>query len=283
MPNAFVPDEPTGTPDFVTKSRAHRQRVLDAIPPSLRLSATIIDNLPLDVTGVPKSCGLLTSDEFAMTEMDATAVRDAVASRSVTAVRAVTAFAKRAAVAHQLVNCEKAAITTRAPNTDDSGLTDFFMEAAIEQAKKLDEHMEKTGKPVGPLHGVPVSIKASAFPACVSYQPLTSSSVTCLSPERGRHDPSCATLPSPSRTRPPWLSCGASAPSSTARQTARSPVSPSRPTASTVERWDVFQHEYSLLMVRQLSPYNRSLSPGGSSGGESALIALKGSCLGLGS
>jgi amidase len=33
---------------------------------------------------------------------------------------------------------------------------------------------------------------------------------------------------------------------------------------------------------RTLNPYNTDLTPGGSSGGESALIALKGSCLGVG-
>jgi len=31
-----------------------------------------------------------------------------------------------------------------------------------------------------------------------------------------------------------------------------------------------------------ISPYNRDLSPGGSSGGEGALIGLRGSCLGIG-
>lgn len=106
MPSTFVPDEPTGTPEFITNSRAHRQRVSDAIPPRLRLPSTIIDNLPLDVTEIPRSCGLLTTGEIDITDMDATAVRDAVASRSVTAVQAVTAFAKRAAIAHQLVNCK---------------------------------------------------------------------------------------------------------------------------------------------------------------------------------
>lgn len=33
---------------------------------------------------------------------------------------------------------------------------------------------------------------------------------------------------------------------------------------------------------RTLNPYNRSLTPGGSSGGEGALIAMKGSPLGVG-
>ena len=33
------------------------------------------------------------------------------------------------------------------------------MDEAIERAKSLDEYLEKNGKPFGPLHGVPVSIK----------------------------------------------------------------------------------------------------------------------------
>ncbi|OJA16947.1 hypothetical protein AZE42_11082 [Rhizopogon vesiculosus] len=33
---------------------------------------------------------------------------------------------------------------------------------------------------------------------------------------------------------------------------------------------------------RVLNPYNTNLTPGGSSGGESALVAMKGSCMGLG-
>lgn len=32
----------------------------------------------------------------------------------------------------------------------------------------------------------------------------------------------------------------------------------------------------------QLNPHNLNLSPGGSSGGEAALLALKGSCMGIG-
>jgi amidase len=35
-----------------------------------------------------------------------------------------------------------------------------FIEAAKE-AEKLDEHLKKTGQVVGPLHGVPISLKAS--------------------------------------------------------------------------------------------------------------------------
>jgi amidase len=36
---------------------------------------------------------------------------------------------------------------------------EFFPEMALARAKELDEHLEKIGKPVGPLHGLPISLK----------------------------------------------------------------------------------------------------------------------------
>jgi amidase len=38
-------------------------------------------------------------------------------------------------------------------------LHEIFFEDAIEQAAKLDQHLEETGEFVGPMHGVPVSLK----------------------------------------------------------------------------------------------------------------------------
>jgi amidase len=38
-------------------------------------------------------------------------------------------------------------------------LTEIFVEKALARAKDLDEHLAKTGTPVGPLHGLPVSLK----------------------------------------------------------------------------------------------------------------------------
>jgi Asp-tRNA(Asn)/Glu-tRNA(Gln) amidotransferase A subunit family amidase len=42
-------------------------------------------------------------------------------------------------------------------------LTDYSHEEALESAKAFDEIFAKTGKPVRPLHGLPVSIKVE-FP-----------------------------------------------------------------------------------------------------------------------
>jgi amidase len=30
---------------------------------------------------------------------------------------------------------------------------------ALERAKELDDYLQKNGKPVGPLHGLPISLK----------------------------------------------------------------------------------------------------------------------------
>jgi len=38
-------------------------------------------------------------------------------------------------------------------------LTDTFFDEAIASAKALDDHLERTGKVVGPLHGLPISLK----------------------------------------------------------------------------------------------------------------------------
>lgn len=54
-----------------------------------------------------------------------------------------TAFCKRAAISQQLTKC----------------LTEIFFDRALAKAQELDEYLERTGKTLGSLHGLPVSIK----------------------------------------------------------------------------------------------------------------------------
>jgi Asp-tRNA(Asn)/Glu-tRNA(Gln) amidotransferase A subunit family amidase len=42
-----------------------------------------------------------------------------------------------------------------------SRLTEINFEAAVAQAARLDAHLESTGQVVGPLHGIPISVKVS--------------------------------------------------------------------------------------------------------------------------
>lgn len=38
-------------------------------------------------------------------------------------------------------------------------MTEVMFDEALAEAKALDEELKRTGKPVGPLHGLPMSIK----------------------------------------------------------------------------------------------------------------------------
>ncbi len=102
--------------------------------------------LPLDISHIVEQSKLLDRTELEIIALDATGIRDDIASRKFTSGVVTTAFAKAAAVVHQATNC----------------LVDFFPEEAMERARWLDGEMERTGKPVGPLHGVPVSVKGKS-------------------------------------------------------------------------------------------------------------------------
>lgn len=74
---------------------------------------------------------------------DATALLAKIHSKEWSAFEVTVAYCKRAAIAQQLVNC----------------LMDIDFEGGMQRAKELDEHLALTGKVVGPLHGLPVSLK----------------------------------------------------------------------------------------------------------------------------
>ncbi|CAM9023371.1 unnamed protein product [Wickerhamomyces anomalus] len=64
-------------------------------------------------------------------------------SGKLSALEIAKAFTHRAALTHQITNC----------------CTEVFFEQAYEQAEKLDNYLSKTGKLIGPFHGIPISLK----------------------------------------------------------------------------------------------------------------------------
>ncbi|CAG8947673.1 unnamed protein product [Penicillium salamii] len=99
--------------------------------------------LPQNVIGVPRSSGLMSSWELGLTEnYDATALVSMLKERQVSARELLAAFRKRATIAQQCTNC----------------LTELLPQA-VEDAKACDEYLARTGKTMGPLHGLPVSVK----------------------------------------------------------------------------------------------------------------------------
>ncbi|OJJ46392.1 hypothetical protein ASPZODRAFT_132487 [Penicilliopsis zonata CBS 506.65] len=106
-----------------------------------------VDQLPaadqLNVEDFPRKSGLFSAEELRITEMSASALLAEMGAGKLTAEEVVVAFLKRAVLGHQLLNFA----------------TEFMAERAISRAKQLDEHYKQTGKLVGPLHGVPISVK----------------------------------------------------------------------------------------------------------------------------
>ncbi|KAL9091934.1 MAG: hypothetical protein Q9165_004686 [Trypethelium subeluteriae] len=127
------------------KALAQRKRAQQAsrIPSEWRLTSTPSFTNSNDVI---HTCGILSPQEISITSIkDARMLRDKMISKELSSLDVTTAFCKRAAVAQQLIGC----------------CTEMFFERALRRARQLDEILERTGKPAGPLHGVPVSIKDS--------------------------------------------------------------------------------------------------------------------------
>lgn len=222
-----------------------RRSILGAIPAKWRLQNPIpqADELR-DVTGAYIQ-QFLTPQEIEITETDAAGITEQTTSGSWTAVEVAEAFCHRAALAHQLVNC----------------LHEVFFDAAIEDAKRLDAYFAEHKKPIGPLHGLPISLKDQFH---VKGVETTMGYVGWIGTFQGKKDdPRRATFESELvkelRNLGAVLYCKTSVPATLmAGETVNNIIS---------YTWN---------------PKNRLLSSGGSSGGEGALIALKGSPGGFG-
>ncbi|KAI8933813.1 hypothetical protein NX059_009516 [Plenodomus lindquistii] len=115
-----------------------RARIAKSIPQEW------IKELPNDqLFDYPKKSGLLSQQELEWTESTATSLVSQLSKGQLKSVEVTLAFCKRAALAQQLTNC----------------IHEFFPEAALAQAKELDAYYEKHQSPVGPLHGLPISLK----------------------------------------------------------------------------------------------------------------------------
>jgi amidase len=232
--------QPVPVPKGTAEHEAARESILRdfaaSIPDDLRLlSQDDLDATPKNVLSAPRQCGLLSPEELAITEdYDATALAEAIAARQLTAVQVATAFAKRALIAHQLTSC----------------LSEWFLEEALERAAALDAHLAATGQTVGPLHGVPVSIKGH-IPMAGHW-----SDGGFLS-TRKRDDEDCQMVRI-LRDAGVVFYCKTNQPQA------------------------IMHLESTSYLGRVLNPYNTGLSAGGSTGGEAALVALRGSVLGVG-
>ena len=126
-----------------TIAQKHRDAVNSAIPLRWKLPEYIINKYSVKAIDFPVIEGYLTRKELEITELSATDLVKKLANGKLKAFDVTEAFCHRAAIAHQLVNC----------------CIDIFFDEALIMAKELDAYYAKYKKPVGPLHGLPISLK----------------------------------------------------------------------------------------------------------------------------
>ncbi|KAK1149674.1 hypothetical protein N8T08_005227 [Aspergillus melleus] len=222
------------------KAEIKRLAAASKIPSDWRLPDSTLSALTTDsnVLDIPRASGLLSPRELEITDTtDATLLLSNLAAREYTAVEVTTAFSKRAAIAQQLVCC----------------LTETFFDEALERAKFLDEHLARTGKTVGPLHGLPISLKDS-FNVVGQHTTLGFISFLENPPQKGN-----------AAVVDILLAAGAVLYVKT-----------------NIPQTMMTADSHNNVFGRVLNPHRRNLTAGGSTGGEGALVAMRGSILGVG-
>ncbi|KAI0652389.1 general amidase GmdA [Trametes meyenii] len=219
--------------EISSAKKAEREQRLSARQ-EWRLRAHVPPELT-DVSLLPTS--QLSPREHTIVHLDATALADAIRRGLYTAVEVLTAFAQVATIAQDLTNC----------------LTEVFFDEGLARARELDRYLAETGNVVGPLHGVPVSIKdhilVKGHDTATGYAAWAFKTVA-------KKDAVVVDV---------LRKAGAVIYVKTANP-------------QTLLSLETENNIYG----KTLNPHNRSLTPGGSSGGESALIAVHGSPLGIG-
>lgn len=244
---------PSSEPAYVAIARRKQEHLDSLIPAQWRLPAHSIppgmlspaastfikanEYQNVSVIQVPRTCGLLSARELQITEQwDVQGLLGQIATAKLTAEEVVNAFCKRAAIAHQLTRC----------------LTEPLFASAQQRAKELDNYLKRTGKVIGPLHGLPVSVKDTFNVKGVD----SSIGIAALAFKPAKENAPLVDLLH-------YLG------------------------AIVIAKTNVPQTLGALdscnnLFGRTLNPFNRQLTAGGSSGGEGVLVAMRGSMVGFG-
>ncbi|GFZ47549.1 Putative amidase C550.07 [Saitozyma sp. JCM 24511] len=190
--------------------------------------------LPSNVSKLYQTSGFLSQRQVEIVSQDATSLAASIRDRAYTAVEVTEAFCRSAALAQQTTNC----------------LAWFAPREALERATWLDQEMERSAKPVGPLHGVPISVKDY-----LNVRGYAQSAGHILS--------------------------GGYVPEDDAHIVAILRRAGAVFIVKTTQPQSIMHAETTNFYGVTCCPYNINLTAGGSSGGEGALIAARGSVLGI--
>ncbi|KAM0751544.1 amidase [Meredithblackwellia eburnea MCA 4105] len=134
-----------------------------------------------------------------------------------------------------------------------SCLTELWLEDALVRARELDAYLAEHGKVCGPLHGLPISLKDQ-----IAIKGRVTSLGYLSLHEQAKPSETTAALAEILQNAGAIFYCHTTLPQS------------------------IMHLECESFWGRTLNPFNTSLTSGGSSGGEGALVAMRGSPLGIG-
>lgn len=220
--------------DIAARKQAQRE---SKIPSEWRVPEHLLPPKEVeDVQDFPRTSGLFTDRELTITEYTASEVVQKIATAEYSSEEVARAVCKRAAIAQQLINC----------------VTEIYFDEAIARARELDAYLKREGKTVGPLHGLPISLKDQfnipGLDTTIGYVSRVNQPAT-----------------EPSTLVKLLLDAGAVL-----------------YVKSNVPATLMMGESVNNVFGRTLNPRNRQLTTGGSSGGESALVTFRASFMGVG-
>lgn len=222
--------------DYQEISKIARKRRATNITAYYSIPTEDETTLPNNLTEYSLKSGYYTTPELEIIQSEAEDILQKIRDGIWTSTEVAQAFCKASAYAQSLTNC----------------VTEVLYAEALERAAYLDEYLEKHGKTVGPLHGLPISLKD-----CFITAPHPSSiGMAAFANEPLQTDTLLVTI---------LRDLGAVF-----------YVKTNVPTAM------MMMETTNNVWGETRNPLHKSLSPGGSSGGEGALIAFKASPLGIG-
>ncbi|CAG8918953.1 unnamed protein product [Penicillium salamii] len=234
----FIPNPFTRNPTWKRIAAEKRSAIMAKIPSEWILDTKVIE----DARSRQSIAGdffndLLDAKTLSITALDVPELVQSMGNGSLTAVEVVNAFSKRAAYAHQLGNF----------------LLEIGFEQAIERARQLDIHFKEHGELVGPLHGVPVTLKDQFHIKGLETSMAYVGWIGTFEGERGTGKEKIVE-------------------SELIRELGLLGAIPIAKAPETNNN----------IVGYAWNPHNQKLSTGGSSGGEGAIQALRGSAFGIG-
>jgi amidase len=217
--------------DIAAIAQAYRDESIARVQPVVPDPPT---DLPLNLTSLPAK--LLPKHVVEITESPTERLLQQMASGNLTSTEVTQAFLQRAGLASKLVNC----------------ITELLPERSLQRAADLDKYYAQHGKPIGPLHGLPISVKEHIAMKDLDLNAGFVSWVGNVAQDDGLilkllWNAGCVFH---ARTTEP----------------------------QTLMHLETSSNIYGVT----LNPHNTNLTSGGSSGGEGALLGIRGSCLGIG-